>query len=230
MRPNWVCFVVLAAAAPLLPAATNIGFPFADEDLSYSVNWPSGLSLGEAHMHAKHAGSNWSFSLDIDASVPGFQVKDTYRAEATPAFCSVEFDRNTMHGSKRADEKETIDGMTVRRDTLKGGGESKIAISDCTKDALTFLYFARKELGQGRVPPAQQILVGGLYQIRMEYAGEQTVSLNEVPTPADKVVCTVKGQASEFKFEAYFARDAARTPLVFKTPLAMGWFSMELVR
>jgi hypothetical protein len=28
----------------------------------------------------------------------------------------------------------------------------------------------------------------------------------------------------------YFARDAARTPLLFKVPLAMGTFSMELVR
>jgi hypothetical protein len=213
-----------------MPAAPVTGFPFADEDLTYTVNWPSGLSLGEGHMHAKHEGSNWSFELLVDASVPGFQVKDVYRSVSNAGFCSVSFDRNTSHGSKKAQEKETIDGTTATRDTLSGGGGSRIPVSDCVKDALTFLYFARRELGQGRVPPAQQILMGGLYQIRLDYAGAQSIPVNEVPTESDKIVCTVKGPASEFKFEVYFARDAARTPLLFKAPLAMGMFSMELVR
>ena len=47
---------------------------------------------------------------------------------------------------------------------------------------------------------------------------------------SDEVTCTVKGPASEFKFDMYFARDAARTPLLVKVPLAMGKFSMELIR
>jgi hypothetical protein len=46
----------------------------------------------------------------------------------------------------------------------------------------------------------------------------------------DKVTCTVKGPNSEVKFDMYFARDPARTPLVIKAPLAMGTFSMELIR
>jgi hypothetical protein len=32
------------------------------------------------------------------------------------------------------------------------------------------------------------------------------------------------------QFEVYFARNPARTPLLFRVPLALGRFSMELVR
>jgi hypothetical protein len=47
---------------------------------------------------------------------------------------------------------------------------------------------------------------------------------------ADRMVANLKGPASEHTFEMYFARDAARTPVLVKLPLAMGSFSMELVR
>jgi hypothetical protein len=38
------------------------------------------------------------------------------------------------------------------------------------------------------------------------------------------------GPTSTIKFEMYFARDAARTPLLIRVPLQMGSFAMELVR
>jgi len=212
------------------PAAALTGFPFTDEDLNYSVNWPSGLSLGESHLHAKHSGSSWNFEMDVDAGVPGYQVKDVYHAQSSAAFCSAEFDRNTSHGGHKGQEKETISGGQATRESLNGGGVSQIAVPDCVKDALTMVYFARHELGQGRVPSAQQMLFGGLYQVRLDYAGAQTIEVGEVPAESDKVVCTVTGPTASFKFEMYFARDAARTPLLIKAPLAMGTFSMELVR
>jgi hypothetical protein len=40
----------------------------------------------------------------------------------------------------------------------------------------------------------------------------------------------VKGPKSSFAFEMFFARDAARTPLLVRVPLSAGSFSMELVR
>ncbi|MES1256802.1 MAG: DUF3108 domain-containing protein, partial [Acidobacteriota bacterium] len=106
----------------------------------------------------------------------------------------------------------------------------EFSVPDCTKDALTLLFYARRELGQGRVPPAQQILFGGLYDTTLQYAGEETIPFAGKPVVTDKVVCDLKGPSSSLQFEIYFARDAARTPLLFKVPLAMGKFSMELVR
>ncbi len=84
-------------------------------------------------------------------------------------------------------------------------------------------------MGQGRVPPAQQFLFGGLYDISMTYAGAQTIH-GDRRRATDKMVCTVRGPVSTFVFEMYFARDAARTPLLVTIPLAVGKFSMELVR
>ena len=221
----------LCGAAPATPPALT-GFPFTDEDLNYSVNWPSGISLGEAHMHAKKAGSDWTLSLMLNAGVPGFPVRDTYRAEAVPDFCSISFDRTTAHGNRGAEEQETIDrarSIAVRT-TLKGGGKSEISVPDCVKDALTYLFYARREMGQGRVPAAQKILFGGLYEIHVDYTGAPMIALKGKQVQSDKVTCTLKGTNSEVKFDMYFARDAARTPLVIKAPLAMGTFSMELLR
>ena len=45
----------------------------AGEVLHYTINWPSGLSLGEATLRADHTGegtatpSGWEFDLDLDA-------------------------------------------------------------------------------------------------------------------------------------------------------------------
>jgi hypothetical protein len=227
------CVAGLALAAVFLPcvsAAALIGFPFSDEDLAYSINWPSGLGLGESHVRARHTGADWKFELTIDAGIPGYQVKDLYNSVANSAFCSASFNRTISHGQRKTEEKEIIETTEVTRTTLKGGGESHLVAPDCVKDALTFLFFARRELGQGRVPPSQSILLGGLYPIHLDYAGEQTIKVGDQPTLSDKVLCTIKTASSEVKFEIYFARDPARTPLLVKVPFPVGSFSMELVR
>ncbi len=222
--------LALLACALSAQAADLTGFPFTDEDLAYSINWPTGLGLGESHIHARHVGANWNFDLTLDAGIPGYQVKDLYRSVASASFCTVSFNKNTAHGQHHAEEKEIVEASTeVTRTTAGGGGESHLVAPNCVKDALTLLFYARRELGQGRVLPAQTMLFGGLYPIKMEYAGEQTIKVNEKPTVTDKINCTVTG-ASEIKFEIYFARDAARTPLVVRVPFAAGTFSMELIR
>jgi hypothetical protein len=220
----------LLAAPPAPPQLT--GFPFTDETLNYSVNWPSGLSLGEGHLIAKRRNGGWSFQLSLDAGIPGYPVKDSYLSQSSNDFCSAEFERTSEHGSRKTDEDETVDTQrsTVKRVTLKGGGDSTFAVPSCVRDALAFLYFTRRELGQGRVPPAQQILFGNLYQTRLDYAGAQVVPVSGKGVETDKIVATMKGPSSELKFEMYFARDAARTPLLIKAKLAVGPFSMELVR
>jgi hypothetical protein len=226
------CALSFQARSQAVAPAPLVGFPFTDEDLTYSVNWPSGIKLGEAHLHAKHSGAKWNLTFTMDAGVPGFQVKDTYHGEATAELCAVSFDRNTVHGSRKTEEKETIDrnrGIATRV-SKGGGGDSDVPVPDCVKDALTYLFFTRQELGQGRVPAAQKILFGGLYQMTLAYAGAPVIPVAGKQVQSDEVVATVKGPASEFKFEMYFARDPARTPLLVKVPLAMATFSMELVR
>jgi len=212
-----------AAAQPALT-----GFPFTDEDLNYAIDWPGGANLGEAHLHAKHSGADWNFTLTLDAGVPGFAVKDTYRSD-TPGreLCSTSFERSTSHGSHVARERETIDRD---RGTATRPGSVEIPVPACVKDALAYLFYSRREMGQGRVPAAQSILFGGLIDIRVDYVGASIISVNSKQEQSDKVTCTIKLKGSEHTFDVYYARDPARTPLLITVPLAMGKFSMELIR
>lgn len=217
-----LCVVSAAAAGPT-------GFPFTDEDLSYTITSPGKASLGEAHLHARHSGASWNFEFVVDAGIPGYQVTSNYRAEAGSDFCTASFDRRTTQGARKTEENETVDHGRVARVT-KDGGQSEIQVPDCVKDALTYLFYAREEMGQGRVPAGQKILFGGLYEISSDYTGAPIIPMNGSQVQTDELVCTVKGPASSIKFEIYFARDAARTPLLIKLPLAMGTFSMEQTR
>ncbi|HKW99873.1 MAG TPA: DUF3108 domain-containing protein [Bryobacteraceae bacterium] len=219
------------------PVTSLTGFPFTNETLRYAVNWPTGVSLGEARMTATRTrGSNgnsdeWTFEMSLDASVPGFTVADRYHATASPDLCSATFDKEFSHGAHKSHERITFDqhAGTAHRETV-GAGKSDVDVSGCARDALTFLYFARRELGQGHIPPQEKILFGAPYQARLEYTGPQWIGANGKKSETDRVVATLKGPASEISFEIFFARDAARTPLLIRVPLSLGMFSMELAR
>jgi hypothetical protein len=228
--------LLAAANLGLLAAAqagTLTGFPFADEELTYTLKWPGGLTLGEGHLKAKHGATAWDFALSLDGSIPGFAVKDDYKANAPGDLCTAVFERTSTHGSKKTAEKETVDtaSNTVKREnTSSGGASGQFTVAPCERDALTFLFYSRRELGQGRVPAAEEIVFGGLYRAQMDYAGAETVSVSGKAEISDKVAVSIKGPASALHFDMYFARDAARTPLLIKVPFALGTFSMELVR
>ena len=213
--------------------------PASAESLRYAINWPSGLSLGEATLRSDRTGDGgdkghqqWSFELNLDASVPGFAVRDDYHSRATSDLCTIQVDKDYAHGKRKGQERLTFDleNNTVTRETLNGGGKSDLSVSPCARDALTFLQFARRELAQGRLAPRQAIVFGALYQVRFEYTGTQSITLDERRVEADRVVATVKGPSTDLTFEIFFSRDAARTPVFAKLPLALGAFTVELVR
>jgi hypothetical protein len=221
------------ASGPTSPAKPSLtGFPFTNESLTYSVNWPSGLTLGDAHLSSTGISTGWKFELSLDAGVPGFAVKDTYRSTASAELCSETFSKDLSHGSRKGSETVTIDKATstATRTPANGLGSSKVTVPDCIHDALTFLFYARRELGQGRVPTAQEIIFGAVYNASLQYAGAETIVVGEKRVLTDKVVCHIKGPASDVQFDAYFDRDAARTPLCIRVPLPVGKFSLEIVR
>ena len=219
-----ICFFWLPDARP----QQLTGFPFQDETLRFSVNWPTGVSLGQGRMQARRIdGGRWEFELALDASVPAITIADRYRSIATADLCSVEFERESIHGLKKSSETVTFaqDKGTARRAT-KGGGSSDLSLPECAKDALTFLYFTRREMGQGRVPPTGTIVMGGPYEIRLEYKGEERVQ----SAVSDRLAVAARGPSSNVTLDLLLARDAARTPLAARMPLAMGTFALELSR
>ena len=210
--------------------------PVSAESLRYTINWQSGLSLGEVDLgtersHAKDA-QPWQFSLSLDASVPGYPMRDQYRSSATPEMCAIQFDKDYQHGSRKGKEQLTFDQKknTVTRKTLYGGGESTFNVPPCAREALTYLQFVRSELAQGRVVPPQSIVFGAVYDVRLEFKGAQPIGTAAKPVDADHFVVTVKGPSSDRTADIYFAKDAVRTPLLVKLPTELGVFSVELLR
>jgi len=206
--------------------------PVSAESLRYSINWASGLSLGEAALRADKGKEAWDFEVTMDASIPGFALRDRYHSGATLDLCSLQLEKSFTHGTRKADEKITFDQQnhTASRETQNGGGKSDVSISSCAKDALTFLQFARSELAQGRLPPQQQVVFGAIYNVRIEYTGAQRIKVGDLAADADRILATIKGPTTDLTVEIFFARDAVRTPLLARIPLALGTFTVELIR
>ncbi|MFB3777416.1 MAG: DUF3108 domain-containing protein [Bryobacteraceae bacterium] len=221
-----------------VPASAQTA-PWPDsEALTYTVNWPSGLSLGEAELRAagraprEDSPARWEFRFTLEAAVPGFAVADRLRSSATAELCSVEFERDITHGKRSGKEVTTFDASasTATRQTVvpAGGGKSQMTTPSCAKDALAFLYFVRRELAEGRLPQAQTIFFGGPYQISFELAGRQKLRVGEEQVEADRITALLKGPSTNVSFEVYFAQDRARRPVLIRVPLPLGAFSMEL--
>ncbi len=226
---------VCALAAP--HAWSQAGFPWQNESLRYTMNWQSGLSVGEGTLSARKGESGWELDASVNAGVPGFAVNDKIHSSATLALCSAVLERDFNHGGKKTREKTVFDqqGRTAERTTLfpDGGtvpGKSSFEIPTCARDALTFLYYARVELGQGRMVPQQKVYFGSAYDVKMEYAGAENLLLEKKQNVTDHLMFTVNGPKSNFHFDVFYARDPARTPLQIKIPLAMGTFTLDLVR
>jgi len=200
------------------------------ETLRYAVNWPSGLSLGEAELKAFRDGDLWRFSLGLEAAVPGFAIADRYSSAAGVDLCTVEFEKRISHGKESAGERATFHQASgaARRETI-GGGASEFSIPACAKDALAFLFYLRRELAEGRLPPPQTVFFGAPYQISMEYGGRQKMVAGEQSFDCDRIMARAKGPASETSFEIFFAREPERRPVMFRLSLPLGSFSMELI-
>jgi hypothetical protein len=229
-------FLLALASAPLLLAADQLtGFPFQNETLHYRVIWPGGSSLGELALTAHKNGDGWNFEMTTIVAIPVVPIADTYKSTANGVdLCSATLRREISHGSKKVTEKTEFDQKQNRaqRETLipAGGGKSEFDIPTCGRDALTFQYFARREMGQGRVPPAGQVFFGSAYDVKMVYTGAMDIPVAGKTVVTDHLNVSVKGPASDFTFEIFYARDAARTPLLLKIPVSVGTVSLELVR
>jgi len=220
-----------AAAKPEPKADAAVAPPpqSKSETLHFNVNWPSGLSLGEGEMSAILNSDGWSFSYHLDAGVPGFSINESAHSRASADFCSLELVKEGNRGKRHLQETTTFDssGLTATRTTANGGGKTETRTSACAKDALTFIQFARRELAAGRLPAAQPVFYGAGYQTRVQYTGTQRIKVDNDTVEVDRLNAIIKGPATELTVELFFARDAARTPVLVQIPVAMGKFSVE---
>ncbi len=227
--------LLASVSASLLPGADPLtGFPFADETLRYSVKLPLGMTFGSATLTSAKQENGWSFNMTLDLPLPIVPIADKYAAAASKDLCGGTLTRTMTHGVRKVTEKTEFDNSAgqAHRQTMfpLGGGKSDISISTCAKDALTYLYYSRREMGQGRMPISGQVLFGSGYDVKVVYTGAVEITVKEKPVTTDHVNVSVKGPASDVSFEVFYARDAARTPLLVKIPVSVGAVSLELVR
>ena len=229
--------LLFLVCAPLILAADQLtGFPFQNETLRYRVVWPGGSSLGDVTLTAhKSADGGWDFDMSTTAGIPLVPISDKYKSSAAGMdLCSSTLTREISHGTKKVIEKTEFDqknNQAHRQTTVPaGGGKTEFAIPTCGRDALTFQYLARREMGQGRVPPAGKVFFGSGYEVKSVYTGAQDIPVAGKPTTTDHVNVSVKGPASDFTFEIFYARDPQRTPLLIRIPVSIGTVSLELVR
>ena len=80
------------------------------------MNWPSGLSLGEADLTSVSGESGLTFGFNMDASIPGFAVSESAKSRATAEFCSIELQKQGTRGKRKIDEKTEFDSCQDDRD------------------------------------------------------------------------------------------------------------------
>jgi hypothetical protein len=209
---------------------------FKPEALHYTVNWASGLSFGDAYISSSKAtlasGDGLTFTLKADASIPGFKLQEMANSTASPEFCSIDIEKQSERGKKKVQEKTTFDArsLTATRETLNGGGKSDLKIGACAKDALSYVFFLRRELSQGRLPSQQKVYYGSAYDVRPEFAGTQTIRLGDESIEADRLLGHIKGPKTNLTIEMFFSKEPSRLPLMIRVPLAQGKIVVELVR
>jgi hypothetical protein len=234
MNPSTCILFAAALLTPALGQAATASAPIADEALDYSINWPSGLALGEAHWKAHNSGTAkapvWDFGFELDAHIPAYALTDSYHATSSAAYCTAKLVKEQQHGARKSGETETVDAdtLTATRTPSTGDGVSTFTVPECVKDALSFLFFTRRELLSGRVPAPQTVLLGGRYEVKLTPLGQEKIRSGDKTYDTDKYGCHVQGSGGAVDVDLYFARDAARTPVLARIPLAMGAFLVEL--
>ena len=229
-------FFILFSVSSLLYAGEQLtGFPFQNETLRYNIKLTSGATLGEITIGAtKGEAASWNFDMSFHAGLPGVPFADTYRSKSSAELCSSELTREIVHVAKKVTEKTTFDqkAKVAERQTLSpaGGGKSQLDLPPCARDALAYYFYARQEMGQGRVPQAAKVFLGGGYDVRMDYTGATNIPFNGKSEVTDHVNVYIKGPASDLAVEIFYARDPARTPLLIKVPAPIGKLSLELVK
>jgi hypothetical protein len=198
------------ASFPLLAASAQSGFPFTDESLRYNLTFQGGPSLGEARLTAHRSAAGWNLDATLKAGVPGFAVADELHSAVDRGLCSQEFERGLTHAGKRTDDKTGFDQKAGRatRMTLfpAGGGKTDFGIPACARDAVAFVYYARVELGQGRVAAPQQVFFGKAYSVSFEYIGPEEIPSGGKSVTADGIHATVKGPKADFRCDMFCAR------------------------
>ena len=167
-----------------------------------------------------------------DAAVPAFAVTESAKSKGTKDLCSTELIKDGTRGQRSIEREDQVrHGEThSHSQTGGGGGKSEIGSAPVQGTHRTFISMSGRSLLPDVSPPQQAVYYGSAYQTRLQYTGTQKMRSGDEFVDADRLTATIKSSSKEMTVDLFFARDAARTPLLVQIPVAVGKFSVEFVR
>ena len=219
-------------------AAQPAGFLNGGESLNYSLRWPGGATLGEAHLRARPGATAAGNSIiPLDASVPGFRsLRSLSFPRQSPIFARWRWKRKLPTARAILTRRPSSTTRKAARPAPPSSKAAATAISILARALTTVSIsssYARRELGQGRgVPPAAgrsvRRFLFGPHGIRRR-AG---CTVGGKRQQADHINLYLKGAAAPItSWRCSSPATPARTPPCREgAPRPSAHLSMELVR
>ena len=199
------------------------------ERLIYRILWPSGVTLGEAVFRVTPSGKQLQFQLTVEANLPQYKLTGALSSVATQdGLCSLQFHQKIGEGPRQSEESLEFDQAAHQARRSRGSQTTTEPIPECARDPLTFLYYYRSQLAAGKTAGSGTVFGKSKYELRIEPAGSETLSVGGKPRPAEKFQVTYTGSSRERKFVLWFATGGARVPLRVTLPSSLAEFSAEL--
>ena len=159
----------------------------------------------------------------MEAAVPGFACAKAAKATATTDFCSLELEKNATRGKRNVDETTTFDQKGLRPSQDEQGRQDGADDSRLRERCPDFRLLPPPRARRGSPSAgAERVLRRGLPGPGACTPARRRFVSAEKLLEADRIAADIKGPASEITADLFFARDAARTPLLIQAPLAIG--------
>lgn len=223
--------VVMLAASPHPGAFAQGQAPsFAGgETLKYKLLWPSNISLGEAVFRVSSSQGTLHFEVTMEADLPTRSISGLFTSSASREdLCSLEFQSKVTEGVRTSEESIQFDQKNHQATKISHGQSSSVAIPNCARDPVTFLYYLRKQLAAGSSVDAATFFLGLEQSLEVKTDGSDTVTVRGQQQTTDKYLVNYNGQNSARSFELWFSKDARREPVMIRLPFPLAVFSAEI--
>jgi uncharacterized protein DUF3108 len=220
----------LTGATPAPQGTPNRPPVFAGgETLKFRVLWPSGLSLGEAILSASFEHGTARLEMILEADLPIHNLSAKLSSTATEeGLCSLLYHKKTTEGPKASDEDVEFDQKAHLAKRTMNGQISSLAIPECARDPLTFLYYFRNQLAAGLAATPASIYLGPEHGLEIRRIGPEKVVVGGRERSAEKFSLTYRRPRRASSFDLWFSSDSRREPLLVRLPSSLATFSAEL--
>ena len=154
----------------------------------------------------KTGDGGWNFDMSLPrVAIPAVPISDNYKSSALEhGSLLVDLAARNQPRQQEGHEKTRVrseeQSGTAAQTHGPGRRRQERVRHSHLRGAMrsTFQYLARREMGQGRVPPAGKVFFGSGYDVKMVYTGAQDIPVAGKPTVTDHLNVSVKGPASDF--------------------------------